>query len=99
MNKKIIILLITLIFVILIALGSYLLISKDAMLIRNPVIVQQNALITYAIGDCYYKESEDHDWIELEIGQKLKIGFILKTLEDGEIDIRFSKSTLMKFEQ
>ena len=68
------------------------------MIIQNPVILQQNALITYVIGESFFKEEESQEWIELEIGQKLKVGFILKTLENGEIDIRFSENTLMKMD-
>lgn len=83
---------------LLLAGFSFFLISKDAMLIQNPVIIQQNAVVTYAIGECLYKENEQTDWILLEIGQKIKVGYILKTLDDGEIDIRFSDNTLMKMD-
>jgi len=34
----------------------------------------------------------------LEIGQKVHVGFTLKTFGDGEIDIRFSENTLMKMD-
>lgn len=98
MKKNIIVLISIVVFVLLLGGLSFFLISKDAMLIRNPVIVQQNPLITYSIGESYYKSSDDKEWLPVEIGQKIKIGFVLKTLDDGEIDIRFSENTLMKMD-
>ena len=68
------------------------------MLIRNPVIVQQNAVITYSVGESFYSIGEDAEWLPVEIGQKIKVGYILKTLDNGEIDIRFSDNTVMKMD-
>lgn len=98
MNKKILII-ISVSFLFLIVAGfSFFLISKDAMLIRNPVIVQQSAIITYFYGDSHYKETDGDDWKPLEIGQKIKIGYILQTGDNGEIDIRFAEGTIMKMD-
>ncbi len=98
MNKKLIIIISSSLLVLAMAGFSYVMISKDAMLIRNPVIVQQNAMITYYYGECQFRESDDLEWQPLEIGQKIKIGFSLETGNNGEIDIRFSDNTLMKMD-
>lgn len=98
MNKKTMIISSILLFIILVSGLSIFLIKKDAMLIRNPIIVQQNASITYALGECLYKESSNSDWLPIELGQKIKVGYSLKTLDDGEIDIKFSQNTLMKMD-
>lgn len=98
MKKKLIIIISLSLLVLLLVGLSYLMISKDAMLIRNPVIVQQNAMVTYYYGECQFRESDDLEWKPLEIGQKIKIGFSLETGDNGEIDIRFSDNTLMKMD-
>lgn len=98
MNKKIIIIISVSLFLLLSIGISVYLISKDAMLIQNPLVVQQKAMITYSQGETLYKGSDSEEWNPVEIGMKIEIGHILKTLGDGELDIRFSENTLMKMD-
>lgn len=98
MKKRIVIPLAILVLIITIGIITTMLVSKDSMLIRNPIIVHQNALVTYAVGECFFRESASLPWIDLEIGQKIKAGFSLKTMNNGEVDIRFSENTLMKMD-
>lgn len=98
MKKGILIIIISGAVVILLGGLSFFLISKDAMLIRNPVVLQQKAMVTYADGDSQYKGAEAQEWQTVEIGQKVQVGDVLKTGPNGEIDIRFSEGTLMKMD-
>lgn len=98
MNKRILIVIISIVFLGLIGGLSFYLISKDAMLIRNPLVLQQRALITYATEDCFYLGPDD-EWLPAEIGQKINMGDTVKTLELGEMDIRFSDNTLMRLDK
>jgi outer membrane protein OmpA-like peptidoglycan-associated protein len=98
LKKKIVISLAVAITAASIMAGVWHLLSKDALLLRNPVIFHQNALITYVSGNCFFKESENLPWLDLQIGQKLKAGYVLKTSDDGEVDIRLSENTLMKLD-
>lgn len=97
MKRKILIITISIVAVLFLGGISFFLISRDAMLIRNPVVLQQRALITYAAGECLYQGTED-EWLPVEIGQKIRVGDTLKTMEDGELDIRFSENTLMRMD-
>lgn len=89
-----------LILVILIAAGgtAFLLYKKEALVIRNPLLVQDTPVITYLSGEVYYADEQSEDWLEPEAGQKLKQGTILKTGIDGEMDIRLSTETLLRLD-
>lgn len=98
MKKRILIALIISAAVLSLGGLSYYLISKDAMVVRNPLVLQQQAMITYAVGENLYKDSDDGEWLPVETGLKVKVGYTLKTMEDGEMDIRFSENTLMRMD-
>jgi outer membrane protein OmpA-like peptidoglycan-associated protein len=89
-----------LILVILIAAGgsAFFLYKKEALVIRNPLLVQETPVITYLSGEVYYADEQSEDWAEPEAGQKLKQGTILKTGIDGEMDIRLSSETLLRLD-
>ncbi|MBF9014091.1 MULTISPECIES: OmpA family protein [unclassified Oceanispirochaeta] len=89
-----------LILVILIAAGgtAFFLYKKEALVIRNPLLVQDTPVITYLSGEVYYTDEQSEDWLEPEAGQKLKQGTILKTGIDGEMDIRLSPENLLRLD-
>lgn len=77
---------------------SLYLISRDAMVLRSPLVVQEKAKVTYASGSCLYMAGGSEEWVEAVIGQNIRIGDSLKTLDDGEMDLRFSQKTLMRMD-
>ncbi len=72
--------------------------TREALVMRSPMLVQETPIITYLNGEVFLAEEGSDDWIEPEAGQKLKQGTLLKTGIDGEMDIRLSSETLLKMD-
>ena len=72
---------------------------RDVLLVRAPVLIQETAYLTYISGECYIREGESREWMEPEVGQKLPAGTALKTLTDGEMDVRISRDTLLRMDR
>jgi len=79
--------------------GVYYLYIKEALMIRNPVLVQEKPVITYMNGEVYFKASSQEEWQEPELGQNLKQGTLLKTGADGELDIRINGESLIRMDR
>ncbi|MDC7234869.1 MAG: OmpA family protein [Spirochaetales bacterium] len=72
--------------------------SRDALVMRSPLLVQETPIITYLSGEVYFSEKDSQEWFEPEAGQKLKQGTLLRTGIDGEMDIRLSAETLLRMD-
>ncbi len=72
--------------------------TREAVVMRSPMLVQETPIITYLNGEVYLAEEGSEEWTEPEAGQKLKQGTLLKTGIDGEIDVRLSSDTLLRMD-
>jgi len=98
LKRKLTLILLLILLAALLAGGVYYLFLKEALMVRSPVLVQENAVITYMNGEVYFREPSGEEWMEPELGQHLKQGTLLKTGEDGELDIRFNGESLIRMD-
>ncbi len=76
-------------------LVTYLLYT-DRMIVRLPIILQQNGKITFTMGDVFYKGKNDVEWKIAIVGTELKEGSEIKTEANAIADIRFSGDMAVK---
>jgi len=99
LKRKLILILILILIAAALAGGVYYLYLKEALMVRNPVLVQDKAVITYMNGEVYFKDSTREEWLEPELGQTLRQGTLLKTGADGELDIRINGESLIRMDR
>ncbi len=76
--KKIIRILIIAI-IVAIAGGGTLLVFNKLMLVRLPVLVHQNAKVTFVFGTAHVRLGDDGSWRQLIVGTPLKNSYQVKT--------------------
>jgi len=86
--KKIIIYIVLALVLIGLLFTGYLWFSEQ-MLVRLPVLVQEDPKITFVMGNSFYKNSENAKWELAIVGTKLKMNSSVKTDKDSLMDIRF----------
>ncbi|HOW81572.1 MAG TPA: OmpA family protein [Spirochaetota bacterium] len=74
---------------------AYLLLS-DTMLMQPPVLIKQNPVITYVIGDVKCKTAGDAAWCDAVVGMKLTDDSEVRSGEKSLADIRFHGGTAIR---
>ncbi|OQY32903.1 MAG: hypothetical protein B6241_09590 [Spirochaetaceae bacterium 4572_59] len=98
-NRKTVIVIISIISFILLSGGIILTLNrKELLLIQAPVLFHEAAYISYISGESYIRLPGTDKWNEPELGQKLSPETGLKTMADGEMDIRITSETLLRID-
>ena len=63
---------------------------KEAMLIRAPVLIQKDAKVTFVLGDVMMRDGADARWKQAIVGYTLSSGCELRTEKNSIADIRFN---------
>jgi len=84
------------IFLLLGALSVTFLVKTDRMLFRTPVLVQKSPVVTYVIGNAYFKAEANDNWNDIIVGTRLGTGYEIKTGKNSLVDIRLHKNTAIR---
>jgi outer membrane protein OmpA-like peptidoglycan-associated protein len=76
--------------------GSILLQRSEMLLVRSPFLFRQTPIVTFVEGECYSRETPDAEWVEIKVGDKIRLGYQVKSQRAGEIDIRLYKDTVVR---
>ena len=85
-----------LILVLASAVFTAYLVKSDTILLRNPVLIQKDAVITWALGEVHYRVSEAGEWQNAIVGNHLKMGYEIKTGKASLTDIRLHSNTAIR---
>lgn len=93
--KKIIILVTAVIILAAAGTLAYLVLS-DTMLMQTPVLIKQDPIVTYIIGDVKYRGNGETDWQEAVVGMELPDECEIRAGEKSLADIRFHRGTAIR---
>lgn len=79
-----------------IVLAVSFLIYTDRIMVRTPLMVQQNPKITFIIGNAWHRTPGTDRWEIAIVGQVLEYGYEVKTGENSQMDIRFHNSMAIR---
>ncbi len=96
MKLKLTIVLIT---ITVVVLAISFLMYTDRIMIRTPLMVQQNPKITFIIGNAWHRSPGSDRWEVAIVGQVLTYGYEVKTGENSQMDIRFHNSMAIRVSQ
>ena len=69
--------------------------GRDKVAVQAPLLIQERPLVTYTEGECFYRTKGQSDWTVLETGTRLSQGTSLRTGENGRVDIRLNRESLI----
>ena len=94
MNKLLILIKITVLLAAGITIGCI-----DRILMRSPILVMNNALITFVSGEANFKKEGDNNWNKAAKDIVLKGGSELKTGKKGKIDLTLNDGTAIRIKE
>lgn len=68
----------------------------EKILVRLPMLVLEDPVITFSVGNGYYRETPAEKWKTAIVGSKLKYGWEIKTEADSFMDIRFTEDMAVR---
>lgn len=69
---------------------------KDLVVVQNPLLIRERAIVTFVSGSADYQRQLEDQWQELRVNTRLNQGDSVRTDESGLIDIRFGGGTLIR---
>ena len=93
---RIIILGITALILIGCIIGGAMLQKNEMLIVRSPFLFNQTPIVTFVEGDCYYRVNSEMEWLEVNVGDKIKVGYQVKSQRAAEMDIRLYKDTVVR---
>jgi outer membrane protein OmpA-like peptidoglycan-associated protein len=73
--------------------------GQGRMIVRSPFLMGENPSVAYVLGEAEMRLPENDNWQEIEIGQTLTAGTIVRTGVDGRLDIRFADGTAVRLQE
>jgi len=92
----------TLAFTILFLLGAGLtlyFVKSEKIIIRTPIVIQQDIVVTYVIGKVKFKSISGNDWQNCIVGTTLEEGTEIKTGKASLADIRLHHDTAIRINE
>ncbi len=89
----------SLILIFAVTLSVSFLLYTDRIMIRIPLMVQQNPKITFVIGNAWYRKSASDKWEVAIVGQTLNYGYEIKTGDNTQMDVRFHNSMAVRLSE
>ncbi|PKL35131.1 MAG: hypothetical protein CVV44_23195 [Spirochaetae bacterium HGW-Spirochaetae-1] len=96
--KKILTLAFTILFFLGAALTLYF-VKSEKIIIRTPIVIQQDIVVTYVIGKVKYKSMAENDWHNCIVGTTLEEGSEIKTGKLSLADIRLHNDTAIRINE
>ena len=72
------------------------LVKTDRILLRAPVLFQEEPLVTYVVGKAKFKQHNDEPLQDLIVGTRLKQGAFIQTEKNSLVDIRLHRNTALR---
>jgi len=82
--------------ILLSTLTVLFLVKTDRILLRAPVLFQEEPLVTYVVGKAKFKQLNDEPLQDLLVGTRLKQGALIQTEKNSLVDIRLHRNTALR---
>lgn len=86
MNKKKVFIIIA---VPVVLLPLLLFLFQDRFLLRAPVLMQKDPLVTFSYGKVSYREFGEKEWQAVSVGLRIPVGSTVRTARKSLLDVRF----------
>ena len=86
----------TMIILLLAVMTVLFLVKTDRILLRAPVLFQEEPLVTYVVGKAKFRQQSDEPMQDLIVGTRLKQGALVTTEKISLVDLRLHRNTALR---